>query len=215
MSIGIKVDINIVRITNLKRIINDEYGNSINNFATKLGRDSSQFYNIFKGRRSFGQNLARDLEILLKIPPYSLDKSTEEETLIDKVMLIPQYIIKGSADTASINGSIFVIEKSIVKNSNWQINQLFGLNADGEAMSPTIRHNGKIIIDASQTNIIEGNIYALSKNNEIFIRRIFRQIGSNSYEAKADNEKYGKIDLNRDIAILGLVVYLLGQSLVK
>ncbi|MCC2644729.1 MAG: Peptidase S24-like [Burkholderiales bacterium] len=82
-------------------------------------------------------------------------------------------------------------------------------------MSPTIRHNGKIIIDASQTNIIEGNIYALSKNNEIFIRRTFRQIGSSSYEAKADNEKYGKIDLNRDIAILGLVVYLLGQPLVK
>jgi|SRR6185437_404420 len=218
MEIGIEMDINKVRIANLKRIIHDEYGNSVHNFATKLGRDSSQFYNIFKGRRSFGQNLARDLEVLLKIPPYTLDKSSDEETIVDKIMFIPPYGIDKSADSdlAELNNNVFVIEKSIIKNSDWQINKLYGLIADGEAMSPTIRHKGKVIIDISQTKIVDGNIYALAKNNEIFLRRVFHQIGSQGYEAKADNEKYGKIDFKTsgNIKVLGLVVYLIGQSLV-
>jgi phage repressor protein C with HTH and peptisase S24 domain len=218
MTAGTKMDINKIRIANLKRIIHDEYNDSVHKFANTIGKDSGQFYRLFNGGRSLGQILARKLEILLKIPPYSLDKSSDEETMVDQIMFIPPYYIDASvaSDATKLKDNIFVIEKSIIKNSNWQIDKLYGFIANGEAMSPTIRHNGKVIVDCSQTKIVDGNIYALSKNNEIFLRRVFHQIGSQGYEAKADNDKYGKIDFKPGgtVKVLGLVVYLIGQSLV-
>jgi len=211
------MDINKVRIANLKYIIHEKHNDSIHQFAKTVGRYSSHFYSIFNGQRSFGQNLARNLEGLLNIPPYSLDQSPDEEAKIDKIMFIPAYGTVDSSDTetAEATDDIFIIEKSLIKNSDWQIDKIYGFIMDGESMSPTIENGSKVIVDTSKTKIEDGKVYALSKNNQIFLRRVLCQIGGSGYEAKSDNEKYGKIEFKTggDIKVVGRVVYLLGQEI--
>lgn len=212
-----EMDINQIRIANLKRIILEDYGDSVHRFAKAIGRHSSQFYALFNGERSFGQNLARDLEIELKIPKMTLDRSADEETIIDQVMFIPPYSTDISLQTSlkETANNIFVIEKFIAKRNNWQLDKFYGLIMDDESMSPTIQYNSKVLIDTSATKIENGKIYALSKNNEIFLRRVFRQLGSTAYEAKSDNEKYGTTTFKTDgsIKVIGRIVCLLNQIL--
>ncbi len=211
------MNINKIRITNLKRIISEDYNNSIHRFAKKIGRHSSQFYNLFKGDRSFGQKLARNLELSLNLAPLSLDKSPDEETIIDKIVLIPPYHTNISADTSplKISNNIFAIEKSVVECHNWQIDKLHGFIMHDESMSPTIPSGSKILIDISQIKIDDGKIYVLFKNNEFFIKRIFCLIDNTGYEAKSDNEKHGiiKFKPDHDFNVIGRVLCLLNQVL--
>ncbi|HLX53186.1 MAG TPA: S24 family peptidase, partial [Aquella sp.] len=187
------MNINKIRITNLKRIIFEDYNNSIHRFAKKIGRHSSQFYNLFKGDRSFGQKLARDLELLLNLEPLSLDKSPDEKAIIDKIVLIPAFhkSTLTNNNLAETTKNIFAIEKSVIECHNWRIDKLYGFITNDDSMLPTIPPNSKILIDISQTKIDDGKIYVLSKNNEIFIKRVFCLTKNIEYEAKSDNEKHG------------------------
>lgn len=211
------MNINKTRIANLKRIIFEDYNNSIHQFATRIGRHSSQFYNLFSGDRSFGQKLARDLEILLNLTPLTLDKSSDEETIIDKIAVIPEYNINTriNSDSAEIANNIFVIEKSVIEYHGWPMSNLQGLIVNDESMSPTIPPGGKVLVDTSQVKINDGNIYALSKDNEIFIQRVFHLENNIKYEAKPDNIEYEPIQfkLNHDINIVGRVLCVLNKIL--
>ncbi|HLX53338.1 MAG TPA: S24/S26 family peptidase [Aquella sp.] len=211
------MDVNKIRITNLKRIISENYNNSIHRFAKEIGRHSSQFYNLFRGDRSFGQKLARDLELALKLAPLTLDKSPDEKTIMDKIALIKQYNTNTSIDTnlAKMSTDIFAIEKAIIETHGWQIDKLHGFIMDGESMSPTIPHNSKVLIDTSQTKIDDGKIYTLSKNNEIFIKRVFRKVNGKGYVAKSDNGQDETIyfGADKDINVIGRVLCLLNKML--
>jgi phage repressor protein C with HTH and peptisase S24 domain len=214
---GTKMDVNNIRITNLKRIILENYGNSIHRFAKEIGRHSSQFYNLFKGDLSFGQKLARDLEATLKLTPLTLDKSPDEEVILDKIALIKQYNTNTPLDNnqTKLLNDVFAIEKAIIENHGWQIDTLHGFVMTGESMAPTIPHNGKVLIDTSQTNIDDGKIYTLSKNNEIFIKRIFNKSGS-GYVAKSDNEQHEEsvcFTPDTEINVIGRVLCLLNKML--
>lgn len=211
------MDVNKIRITNLKRIISEKHNNSIHRFAKEIGWHSSQFYNLFKGDRSFGQKLARNLELILNLPPLTLDKSPDEETIMDKITLISRYNKTTSIDKnlTKISPDVFAIEKAIIETLGWQIENLHGFIMDDESMSPTIPHNGKVLIDTSQIKIDDGKIYTLSKNEEIFIKRVFCQVGGDGYEAKSDNEYHKSICFkpDQDVNVIGRVICLLNKVL--
>ncbi|MCC2625723.1 MAG: hypothetical protein K0R14_1596 [Burkholderiales bacterium] len=210
------MDVNHIRITNLKRIISENYGGSIHKFAKENGRHSSQFYNLFKGDRSFGQKLARALEVSLKLAPLTLDKSPDEEVIMDKIALIKQYNTNTPLDNSKtkISNDVFAIEKNIIDAHGWQIDQLHGIIMHDESMVPTIPHKGKVLIDTSQTEITDGKIYTLAKDNDIFIKRVFHKDGS-GFEAKSDNEQYGSLCFTSDkeINVIGRVLCLLNKIL--
>jgi hypothetical protein len=215
--IGVKLNINKIRITNLKRIISEDYNNSIHAFAKKIDRHSSQFYNLFKGDRSFGQKLARDLELLLNLPPLSLDKSPDEKTIIDKVVLIPPYPNPASNKSAPnlAPDSIFAIEKSIIEHHNWQIEKLHGVIMSDGSMTPTIPLDSKVLVDTSQVTINSGKIYALANDNDILIKRVFCNPNNCGYAAKSDNAHYSDIYFENDseFNVVGRVLCLLNQIL--
>lgn len=211
------MDVNEIRIVNLKRIICEKHNNSIHHFAKSIDRNSSQFYNLFKGDRSFGQKLARDLELALHLAPYTLDKSPDIETITDKIKVISHYNTRTSTDSnfAEKINDIFAIEKSVIEQNGWQIDKLYGITMNDESMSPTIKPNSKVLVDTSQVNIDNGQIYALAQKNKLLIKRVFRELDSHVYEAKPDNKEYEKtkFSLDDDINVVGRVVCLLNSLL--
>jgi hypothetical protein len=208
------MDINNIRIINLKRIIAKDYGNSIHQFAKEIGRHSSQFYNLFKGDRSFGQKLARDLELCLHLSPLALDKSPNEEIITDKIVILSHYNTNIPNPT-KIDNHIFPIEKSIIETHGWPVNKLYGIIMDDESMLPTITPGSKVLIDTSQTKVDNGKIYAISKKNKILIKRVFHKLGNEVYEAKPDNKQYEEIQFktDSDVNIIGRVLCLLTHPL--
>ncbi|MCC2645564.1 MAG: putative phage repressor [Burkholderiales bacterium] len=208
------MNINKTRITNLKRIILENYNNSIHQFAKSIGRHSSQFYNLFKGDRSFGQKLARNLEVRLNLPALSLDKSSLEETIINKILIIPHLNINALDDYTPISNKIFTLEKAIAEHHGWSIDKLRGLIINDESMSPIITLGSKIIIDISQKRLYDDKIYVLSQNNKIFIKRIFHLADNILYEARSDNIGYETIKFRSDqINIIGRVLCILNKIL--
>ncbi len=215
--IGVNLNINKIRIANLKRIISEDYSNSIHAFAKKIGRNSSQFYNLFKGDRSFGQKLARDLELLLNLQPLSLDKSPDEKTIIDKIVLIPPYSAIGAANTEPYQATshIFAIERAIIEHHDWSVDKIHGVIMSDESMVPTILPNSKVLIDTSQIKINDGKIYAISSNGKILIKRVFCKPNDCGYAAKSDNTHYSDInfEINKEFNVVGRVLCLLNQML--
>jgi phage repressor protein C with HTH and peptisase S24 domain len=143
----------------------------------------------------------------------SLITDEDDLPLSTKFIKIPEYDLKLSA------GNGFDVIHEEIKKWHLLSKEILGLKlhnekgfciftVKGESMSPTILDGAKVIVNLGQTEVIDGKIYALCKNNEIFIKRLFREAGTNNYEARSDNQMYNKVYFgeNDDVRIIGRAV---------
>jgi len=203
-----------LRLQNTIAIVNTSFNGNWTAFAAKIGKARSYVSDIKNGHKlQFTEKLARIIEEKCGLPEKFLDRIPGEKPLEDKVLLIPR-LKSSTTKTSKDSSDLFAVDKALIKSLGWTLTNLCILTASGESMSPTIKHNSIALIDTSQTKTLEGKIYALSKNSEIFLRRVFRQIGGSGYEAKSDNEKYGNLAFKDggNVKVIGRVVYLLGQE---
>lgn len=209
-----------IRLQNTIAMVNTMFNGNWTAFAAKIEKARSYVSDIKNGHKlQFTEKLARLIEEKCDLPEKFLDKTPGEKPLEDKVQQIPLYNLNHFKLTRTgfdqKPNDTFPIDLVTMEEFHWKPKNLLVFIVNGESMSPTIQHNSKVLIDTSQLKVEDGKIYALSKNNEIFLRRVFRQVGSNGYEAKSDNEKYGKIDFNddSDVKVIGRAIYLLGQEI--
>ena len=82
-------------------------------------------------------------------------------------------------------------------------------------MSPELLEGQKVIVDTAQTEIIDNRIYAISVNHDIFIKKMFKELGSGALIARSENPSYPEKHFkeNDELKIIGRVVYLLGKPL--
>ena len=103
---------------------------------------------------------------------------------------------------------------------NWWLNkraidasQLVGYLYKGDTMSPLIGNDAVVIINKQQNQLIDGAVYALLINNELFIRRIQRL--PTGLKIISDNQKYSAFDISQEqlkerdfLAVIGQVIYI-------
>lgn len=103
---------------------------------------------------------------------------------------------------------------------NWWLNeraidasQLVGYLYKGDTMSPLIGNDAVVIINKQQNQLIDGAVYALLINNELFIRRIQRL--PTGLKIISDNQKYSAFDISQEqlkerdfFAVIGQVIYI-------
>jgi len=199
-----------IRLAKIKELIQDMGSQA--DFANKIKRTPQQVSAWLKQEKSIGEKIARHIEHECGLDIGYLDKLLDQKSVADKVLLIP--MLKSSISKLDKDSSnLFPVDKVLIKSLGRKPDTLYIFTANGESMSPTIKHNSITLVDTSQAKILDGKIDALSKNNEIFLRRVFHQIGNTGYEAKSDNEKYGKIVFKDGghVKVIGRVVYLLCQ----
>ena len=91
-------------------------------------------------------------------------------------------------------------------------NKIIGLVCDNESMIPDIRPGWNILIDLTDTEISEGETYALLMNNKIMFRNVFFASESGYLVLKPSNIKFDdKTVKEDDITIIGKPAYILGQ----
>lgn len=102
---------------------------------------------------------------------------------------------------------------------NWWLNeraidasQLVGYLYKGDTMSPTIGNDAVVIVDKQHNQLIDGAVYALLINGELFIRRIQRL--PTGLRIISDNPKYSAFDISQDqinecdfFSVIGQVIY--------
>ena len=206
-----------IRLEKVKELI--KMAGSQVEFANKIKRSPQQVSGWLVQNKRIGEIISRHIESCFDLDPGSLDQPIGQKPLSEIVSLIPIYNLnyfKLPADGFNrTHKDTFPIARIILDELNLKNKDLIILVIHDDSMLPTIEYNHRILVDITDTKIENGKIYALSKNKEIFIRRVFKQIGGNNYEAKSDNEKYGKIDFkpSSKIKVIGRIVYLLGQEL--
>ena len=102
---------------------------------------------------------------------------------------------------------------------NWWLNeraidasQLVGYLYKGDTMSPLIGNDAVVIVNKQQNQLIDGAVYALLINGELFIRRIQRL--PTGLRIISDNPKYSAFDISQDqinecdfFSVIGQVIY--------
>lgn len=102
---------------------------------------------------------------------------------------------------------------------NWWLNEraidashLVGYLYKGDTMSPTIGNDAVVIVDKQHNQLIDGAVYAILINGELFIRRIQRL--PTGLRIISDNPKYSAFDISQDqinerdfLSVIGQVIY--------
>lgn len=92
-----------------------------------------------------------------------------------------------------------LIEKTTEKNIEW-------INIVGDSMEPTFRNEDIILIDKSQTDIINDGIYGFKTKHGLFIKRIQKRIDG-QLNILSDNKEYAVQTVNiNEIKIIGKIV---------
>ena len=211
--------VNAIRVNNFLRLVEEHFEGSINAFAKKFGISPTPYYMILNGSRQFGSKVAKTVEQLFKLQPGQLDVedgATEYET----VAHIPVY---GNKLSAGNGNTIFeqdivrhhAVDRNDIKIYGWKEDNLCIFQVQGDSMTPELHEGQKVIVDTSQIEVVDNRVYAISVHNDIFIKKMFKELGTGKLIARSENTSYPDKHFNGDdeLRIIGRVVYLLGKTL--
>lgn len=139
-----------------------------------------------------------------------------EAEISSEFALVPGYRIEVSAG----HGAVISSEKPtryLAFRHKWL--QFRGLKpenlalvfARGDSMEPTIHDNNTVMIDTSQTELIDGNIYVIRTDNHLVVKRI-QKLVNKGILLLSDNKEYKEQMLEpneaNDLAVIGRVVWI-------
>ncbi|MBP9742804.1 MAG: helix-turn-helix transcriptional regulator [Burkholderiales bacterium] len=210
---------NAIRIKNFLKLVEQHFEGSINAFATANDISPNPYYMIINGTRPFGVKAAKTVELIFKLQPGQLDA----ENCISSHSTVAQLPVYGNRLSAGNGNTIFdeeiiryhAVDRNDIKTFGWKEENLCIFEVYGDSMTPKLYEGQKVIVDTAQSDIIDNRIYAISVHNDIFIKKLFKDIGSGSLIARSENTAYPEKNFtqNDEVKIIGRVVYLLGQAL--
>jgi hypothetical protein len=213
------MDINNLRKKNLRQLIEVRFSGSVKAFADFMKKNHNTYYAVLRTDRNFGERLARDIETTLNLELGTLDKQQNQDSY-QELASIPIYSTNIIISKHTIHDEIpldyYEIHKKYIIEYGWNIDKLCIFKMQNDSMSPTIQEGSRIIVDTSvASNITDNKIYAICINNEVFIKRLFRDLETNGTLIRSDNKAYDDVILkNADkFQIIGRAVYILGVKL--
>lgn len=102
-----------------------------------------------------------------------------------------------------------------IRKERLKPNKLASMYAVGNSMEPSIFDGDSLVIDISQTEVIDGKVYALWYEGGERVKRLFRVPGG-ALRIQSDNTDYPPLNLSADqlehVRILGRVVHRAGKG---
>ena len=213
-----KMNIEKIRRDNLVKYIALNYKNK-RQFSLIHNINYGNLYTILKAERPFGERFARDLEANLGVTPGFFDQFEDNLSNHEQIK-IPIY---GNKLSAGNGNNVFdeeiigfhLLNTADLRNEGLDEKNLCAFYVSGDSMLPEIPDGAKILVDVAQKNLIDNKIYAISIESEIFIKKLFKELGTRNLILRSENKNYpDKIYNNTtDLKIIGRVVYLLGKRL--
>lgn len=93
--------------------------------------------------------------------------------------------------------------------------KLASMIADGDSMEERIHDGDALVVDTSQTNVVDGKVYALWYEGGERVKRLYRLPGG-GLRIVSDNQKYQPIELTAGtvahVRIIGRIVHISGEG---
>lgn len=218
-------DIAEIRRAKLKSLIS-QYPSQVA-FATAVEKSPQQIGGMISGSKSFGRKIARDIETKLGLPEGYLDQPENESKFIKLSSL------DNPAESDWLRIPLLDIEASCGPGTDSRLPDIVGgidiapdflmtlpgvvsprglhvVNAHGDSMEPTIMDKAFCVVDTSQTRILADGIYVLVAEEQIFIKRLQRNLDG-TLMLLSDNPLYKPQTIDKGTiertTVVGRVVY--------
>lgn len=138
--------------------------------------------------------------------------AVSDKNIQDDYDLVPRYAVEVSAGHGVWPDREEVVEKLAFKRS-WlqrlglQLRNLVLVTARGDSMEPTFYDGDLLLVDLSQTNIVDGGISVIRTDGLLLAKRL--QVGfGDQVTVISDNQRYDRVKINKnDLNIVGRVVW--------
>lgn len=153
-----------------------------------------------------------DLARIYNVHPWTLlsGESLAQINTVDALAINSLNLLNNANQPINLD---FPLPKWWLDGRDLEISQLVGYVYKGDTMSPTIASDAIVVVNKSENQLIDGGIYALLINSELFIRRVQRL--PNGLRLISDNSKYPlfdipqtKIDENGYFSVIGQVIFI-------
>lgn len=165
-----------------------------------LGKSVSFWSDLLRDpKKSFGADLAREIEEKLDLPKYYLDGEEENSNYAEIKMLDVELSAGGGAsgvDVAEEDGALH-FKRDFLNEIGVTTKNSAIVKVRGRSMEPTIADKAVVLINLNDTTPRIGNVYAFISDGEILIKRFFFENGA--WIARSDNtdkEKYQDITID-------------------
>jgi hypothetical protein len=221
----------------LLSLIDAEYGGERVRFCDKTGLSESRLAQLlsttYRDGTAFTEKTARKVEAAADLPMMYFDqgavpldpaevlraagavplRSVEpgdaSVTQIAKVRLKVQAGITGfQVDPEHYDGETIGVRTSWVVKDGLHPASLFALVVKGESMEPSLHDGDTIVMNARDTNLVDGQVYVVNYEGEVVVKRLVRDAGQWWLASdNADQRKYHKKQCkSAECIILGKVV---------
>jgi phage repressor protein C with HTH and peptisase S24 domain len=137
-------------------------------------------------------------------------------------VLIPRLDFHLSAGTGKDQVELQFVDKQPqafradwIRSERLKPSKLACMTASGRSMEPSIWDGDSLVVDVSQTEVVDGNVYALWYEGGERVKRLFRLPGG-GLRIKSDNPEYDTIDLTAEysgqVRVIGRVVHRSGKG---
>ena len=146
----------------------------------------------------------------------------EDDLPAGEFVLIPRLNIKLSAGPGHEQVEIEFVDKQPqafradwIRKKQLKPKKLASMVADGDSMEDRIHRGDALVVDTSQTTVIDGKVYAIWYDGGERVKRLYRLPGG-GLKIKSDNDTYPAIELSADtvelVRIIGRVVHVAGEG---
>lgn len=144
-----------------------------------------------------------------KIDPLSQSWDQINSSITNTIPVNYYENIRASAGNGYINGDEYKpvtmhILKSMIPSGSKNID---AIKVDGDSMENTISSGDIIFVDKNYIDIINGNIYVIAIGDEVYVKRIFKDVSTDSIIIKSDNPLHPQFQIDpSEVIIIGKVV---------
>lgn len=116
---------------------------------------------------------------------------------------IPYLNLASTAESGYYNDieyidSYFTVSSGKFINSLGNFKKPAVIIVKGNSMHSTLNDGDLVLVDSAATEFIEGKVFVVMINNELFIKRLFRNPSSGNIICSSDNPKYPPFEIKKE-----------------
>jgi len=101
-----------------------------------------------------------------------------------------------------------IFRRDWVEAKGYNPERLYALKVSGQSMETSLYDGDLVVVNANETNAIDGEVYAVNYDGELVIKRMVRQAGSWYLSSdNSDKRKYGDKVCHENSIVIGKVIY--------
>ena len=186
------------RLDTVKKLINDKFDGNQADFARAIQKAPAQVNQWLNGYRNIGDAVALHIEKSLNLPIGFLDGEQGEMRPAPAVYIPPaggiavleetdtththreiqMYDLKLSADNGNAEWVLRRAEDPLVFREGWfrakhlSPHNLRGMYVKGDSMKPVLNNWDTVLIDVSDTELVDGEIYTVVYREKFYIKQV-------------------------------------------